>query len=486
MRGACWCIAAAFALASLSLLLPWATTYDPWAWIVWGREVAHLDLRTVGGPSWKPLPVLFTAPFALAGSAAPALWLIVARTGGLLALAAAHSAGRRLGGPIAAVAASVALLLNLEVFRVVWLGSSEGILIAALLAALERHVAGKPRVAFGLGVVCALLRPETWPFIALYGLWLVWRDRPAWRLVSGAGAGVAFLWLAPELWGSGQLWRSADRALQPVATAAAFAPDPAMAVVERAHAMLLGPVPAAALIACAFALAGWRRREGDRALSGAATRRAVPRAGTDRAVLGAAMVAAAWIALVASMTAHGFSGNSRYVMAPVALICVLAGVGVARVAQVLHLLIARARLAPTVTTALAAGLLAAGLVPFTFHNARLLGRQAAVLEYQARMRAGLKAAVTRAGGPAAVRKCGQAVTEDYSVPMLAWYLGVHADAVGLRPPARGIVFQARPGPLSPLDPRLGRWRAARHFSSGPYNVYLRCASPTLHSRVITR
>ena len=47
----------------------------------------HLALNTVDGPSWKPLPVLFTAPFSLFGDdAAPALWLLVARGGSLGAL----------------------------------------------------------------------------------------------------------------------------------------------------------------------------------------------------------------------------------------------------------------------------------------------------------------------------------------------------------------------------------------------------------------
>src|SRR4051794_16567270 len=71
----------AAALAGLSLLLPSAPTYDPWAWILWGREILHLDLATTGGPSWKPLPVLLTTPFALFGAAAPALWLVTARAG---------------------------------------------------------------------------------------------------------------------------------------------------------------------------------------------------------------------------------------------------------------------------------------------------------------------------------------------------------------------------------------------------------------------
>src|SRR3954466_16033536 len=91
-------VAGCLALGALSLLLPSTPTYDPWAWIIWGREVLHLDLSTVGGPPWKPLPLLFTAPFSLFGDAAPDLWLLIARAGGLLALAMAFRLARRLAG----------------------------------------------------------------------------------------------------------------------------------------------------------------------------------------------------------------------------------------------------------------------------------------------------------------------------------------------------------------------------------------------------
>jgi hypothetical protein len=91
--------AACLALAALAHFLPAEPTYDPWAWISWGREIVHWDLDTRTGPSWKPLPVLFTAPFALLGnSAAPALWLVIARAGALLALVMAFRLARRLAG----------------------------------------------------------------------------------------------------------------------------------------------------------------------------------------------------------------------------------------------------------------------------------------------------------------------------------------------------------------------------------------------------
>src|SRR3954451_17471851 len=103
-------VLACLGLAALSLLGPAMPTYDPWAWIIWGREITHLDLNTVSGPSWKPLPILFTTPFALLGdAAAPGLWLLIARAGGLLAIAMAYRLGSRLGGRAAGLIAAAAL-----------------------------------------------------------------------------------------------------------------------------------------------------------------------------------------------------------------------------------------------------------------------------------------------------------------------------------------------------------------------------------------
>jgi hypothetical protein len=57
-------IAACLLLAAASLLLPSEPSYDPLAWLIWGRELAHFQLDTSGGPSWKPLPVFVTALLA--------------------------------------------------------------------------------------------------------------------------------------------------------------------------------------------------------------------------------------------------------------------------------------------------------------------------------------------------------------------------------------------------------------------------------------
>jgi hypothetical protein len=171
-------IAGCLAVSALSLLYPSTPTYDPWAWILWGREIAHLDLVTEGGPSWKPFPIFFTVPFSFLGQdLAPYLWLWVARAGGLLGCVMAYRmayrlSGGRVYGVLAGVSAFAALLSSNKYVRDAALGNSEPILAAVVLWAFERHLDGRRDHALYLGVAAALLRPEAWPFLALYGLWL--------------------------------------------------------------------------------------------------------------------------------------------------------------------------------------------------------------------------------------------------------------------------------------------------------------------------
>src|SRR3954467_13645033 len=122
---------ACLALSALTLLWISTPTYDPWAWIMWGREIAHLDLNTTGGPSWKPLPMFFTIPFSLFGdTVAPYLWLWIARAGALPAVAMAFRMARRIVGHnwygvFAGVAAALALFSSFRYVRDAMLGNSE-------------------------------------------------------------------------------------------------------------------------------------------------------------------------------------------------------------------------------------------------------------------------------------------------------------------------------------------------------------------------
>ena len=122
------------ALAALAHFLPAGPTYDPWAWIIWGREITEWNLDTRTGPSWKPLPVLFTTPFALAGDTwAPELWLVIAQAGGLLAFAFTYRLAARLAGWPAGVIAAAGLALADEFIRNIARGNSEGLLVGLCL-----------------------------------------------------------------------------------------------------------------------------------------------------------------------------------------------------------------------------------------------------------------------------------------------------------------------------------------------------------------
>jgi hypothetical protein len=110
--------------------------------------------------------------------------------------------------------------------------------------------------------------------------------------------------------------------------------------------------------------------------------------------------------------------------------------------------------------------------PINVGTSRSLGNQLALLQYQADLRTSMKSAVALASGREHVLGCGPPSTEDYSVPMLAWYLPVHIANIGIDPARRGVVFQARPTPGAKLDPRV-RARRVSAFR-GPVRVIARC------------
>ncbi len=51
-----------------------------------GHGPGHPSFLVSGGPSWKPLPFLFTTVYGIFGSAAPRMWVVTARVGGIAGL----------------------------------------------------------------------------------------------------------------------------------------------------------------------------------------------------------------------------------------------------------------------------------------------------------------------------------------------------------------------------------------------------------------
>jgi hypothetical protein len=425
------------ALTALSFLTPSAPTYDPWAWIVWGREVLHFDLSTVDGPSWKPLPVLLTTPFALFGSLAPDLWLFAARAGAITGVVMAFRVARRLGGVPAGAAAAAAYAIAPWTIRNAGLGNSEGLLVALVLAAIDRHLAGRFRQAFLLGVGAALLRPEVWPFLGLYGVWLFWRDAGARRMVAAGFVALPALWLLPELVGSGDLLRAAHRAHNPRANSAAFADDPIVEVVRQFVGMLNEVVKFAvpALAVGWLARGGrWRREQ--------------------RVALALLAGGAVWVAEVAVMTNDGFSGNGRYLIMPAALACILGGTALGWLVRALPARLTRpALVVPAIAVVAAAG--------FAAPSVHRLDPVRSSIYYQARLSDGLGGAIAQAGGRKRLLACGTPYTGAFQVPIVAWQLHVHttvvrsASAPGDEPPrVPAVVLRSRTTSISHAVPGL--------------------------------
>jgi hypothetical protein len=439
-----WLLAACLILAALSLLAPWALAYDPDAWVVWGRELTRLELDTSAGPSWKPLPVVFTTPFALTGDAAPALWLIVARAGGLLALAGAARLAWRLGGTVAAVAAVGAMALGPWWWFNTALGNSEGLLAAAALWAIDAHLDGRPRRAFLFGLAAALLRPEVWPFFALYVAWLWWERTDARPLIAGGLAAWAALWFGPDVVGNGGALQASDAARGVFSEESAGNADfPALAVLEDAVEMFTIPV----VIAAAVALV-WPARA-----AGPPVRPAGPvptfatalwthvRSASPVAWLAAGAVA--WVVLVAVATQAGYAGNPRYLVPAAALAVVVAGVGVARLRSI-----------PVLGPIVLLGAIAA------IQSGDLRG-QTDRLGERARTRDELARVIERAGGADRLRACAPVRTIASMRAPVAWQLDVPMSDIGgtSRPPA--VLFRVRPYGDDALQPDLSTADRAR-------------------------
>jgi hypothetical protein len=316
-------VAACLALAGLSMLAPSAPTTDPWGWILWGRELVHLHLSTVvgGSPSWKPLPVLLTTPLALTGSAAPVLWLLVARAGALLSLVLAYRLAARLAGHLAGALAVVGMVLSTGWVRSFAHGYTEALAIGLLLLAIERAFAGRPRQALFLGAAVTLSRPEAWPLVVAYGAFLVWRRQASLPFALLVVAAVPALWVIPDWLGSDQLFH-ANKVAEVVVP-----PGAAKALGTAAR---IAPLPFS-LAAVAGAAMALRARE--------------------RMLLVMSGVVVAWTLVLVLLLVAGYTASPRFFVIPAGLFVVVGAVGMVRVME------AARPLAPCAVPALALALL---------------------------------------------------------------------------------------------------------------------------------
>jgi hypothetical protein len=389
------------ALAALSaLVIAPAPSYDPWAWLLWGREIAHGTLSTAEGPAFKPLTVAVTTLLAPLGSSAPAAWVIFARAGMLVAVVLAFVLGRDLGGVAVGVVAAVGVAFTGDLIGYSAAGAEPGWTIALALAGVLAWRADRPRAALACGVGCALLRVEAWPFLLAFGLVLWPRHR---ALLIATAIAVPALWFIPEWLGSGDVFRSGSRARMPNPGQPATEAFPAWAALREAATLPLWPLVIGAFF-------------------------------TPRAVRPLLFAGLAWIALVAVMAQAGFSGEPRYSLPGAALVAVAGAAGLVTVAGR--------------WPALIVAILLVAAAPKLIDLPDLRSDQA----YQRDLAADLTLVIDRAGGRESLLACGRPYVGDLRGPLLAYHLDVEKQRVAFVPRPPGAVFLSRLSEEAPVEP----------------------------------
>ena len=312
-----WVLAAIAMLVLGELVVLWARTrpgYDPYGWLVWGHLTVHRRLDTNGAPSWKPLPYLFTLPYALAGSHALTLWMAtafaVSFSGVVFAWRVAFKLvdappQRRYAAYIAGFVAGAALLGIDRYLHSIFSAESDTMIVALCLAAVDCILEKRYRWAFWMWWLAALGRPEVWAPMGLYLLW-AWISEPRMRRQMVAGVLLlVFLWFGiPGLtskspFSAASLANNSPRELHG---------NKITGTISRFSGLNTTAIKLAALIAT---LLGLLRR--------------------DRAVLLLAGGVILWMIVEIGFTLHGFPGVPRYMYEAGAGVCVLAGVFAGRV-----------------------------------------------------------------------------------------------------------------------------------------------------------
>jgi hypothetical protein len=411
-----WWVAAGV-LAAITVVFVLVTrarpSYDAFGWLVWGHQVLHWNLNTDGAPSWKPLTFLFTLPYALTGHRVE-LWLWTL-TAVLAAFAAAGFAGRiayRLapvapGRPwtraVAAVIAAVGLLGLSAYAHQVLITTSDPMIVAVCLAAIDCHLSGRYRLAFGLVWLAALGRPEAWAFAFGYAVWS-WRAVPAMRPLAAIGlVMIPVCWFSVPALTSKSWLTPGDLAL---GQATVIHGSKFVGVFGRLRGLTGVPMQIAVLVSIVMA----------------AIRR-------DSATLVLAGLGVLWAAIEIAFALHGWSAVPRYLMEPGAVLIVVAAIGIGHVLAYGPPGHPRLRWAGPL---LILGLLAA-MVPYTRSQLRFdhgLVDEAHVAQLQLGR---LSAVVAADGGARAIRECGQPVSELGNQSTLAWELDMNVGNVGFKP-----------------------------------------------------
>ncbi len=429
MRSYPWIFWGLALLAFSLVVVLWARArpgYDPYGWLVWGKLSIKGALDTNGAPSWKPLPFLFTVPFALFGRYQLWLWMVTSIAVSLAGPVFAWRIAFRLTGadPARRYAAYVAglfaalfvlgmqdPLLPANYLHYILSAESDTMIVALVLAAIDCHLNGRHRWAFWIWWLGSLGRPEVWPFWILAGAWL-WRTAPAYRrwLIFSV-LFLLFMWFGIPGLTSKSVFTAGNIAQN---SARECRSNKITCTISRFHQIHPTTVWVLALLSVLWAV--WRRNLGILVLA----------AGT-----------LAWLIIEIALAVKGFPAVPRYMFESGAVVAILAGIFVGRVILALPALLAgrlgrvrRPRLSPRLGTQLAGWgtglvvlLIAGSLLPAAHHQYRM--ERVDLSHERARtVLIGRLSGVVKQLGGSRILACGQPNIPIEYQSIFAWYTNV--------------------------------------------------------------
>ncbi len=405
---------AAVVLVISALVVLWARTrpgYDPYGWLVWGRQTILGHLDTNAAPSWKPLPYLFTLPYALFGHYQLWLWMItsvaISLGGVIFAARIAYKLTdappeRRWAAYVAGAFAGAALLGITDYMHYVLSAQSDPLIASLCLGAVDCHLSKRPRWAFTLLVLASLGRPEVWPFIAAYAIW-AWIRVPSmrWMVVAG-GVVVLALWFGVPGLTSRSFFQAGSNAL---GSGRAIHGNKVTGIISRFFSLHETSLELLALLSVALAVVH-----------------------RDRATLILAGAAVAWVIVEIAFALHGWPGVPRYMFPAAAAMVVVAGVGVGRLLTQPPRLSGALGIVGLVLVAAAV----VSLVPPALSDARAEHKDLVAQRARTKEIGQLTGVINRLGGAARLRGCGEPLTRLEYQSILAWNLDVNVATVGFK------------------------------------------------------
>jgi hypothetical protein len=408
-------VASAIGLLALStVIVLWAKTrpgFDPYGWLVWGRQTVAGNLDTNAAPSWKPLPYLFTAPFGLFGHYQLWLWMITSLA---VSLAGSVFAGRiafrltvREGEPrwpayVAAAFAGLALLGLSSYWHYMLSSQSDPMIVTLCLAAIDCHLSGRYRWAYTAAALAALGRPEVWLFLGLYTLWAWLRVPSMRRLIVVEVVLVILLWFGIPALTSRTPFVAASNAL---GSGRRLRSDRVFGTIGRFLDLNTAVLELTALLAVAIAVV---RR--------------------DRVTLALAGGICAWVIVEIAFSLHGWPGLGRYMFEPAGVLVALAGAGIGA-------LLVEGRRISRVAGWAAIGLavvIVLALVPPAVTRARSEHRDIRGQRLRTAEIGKLTGTISQLGGAGRFKPCGEPLTRLEYQTILAWNLHVNVATVGYK------------------------------------------------------